>query len=74
MINLLLRGRLNSFLQLLSLRILELLYFRRFDLPSEVSDAEHPRRHEMIPMAIPLAIGLIIAQVIDIKSRLGLSS
>jgi prepilin peptidase CpaA len=74
LLNLALSGRLNTFIQLLALRALELLYFRRFDPFPDSPEMPQAKRHDMIPMAVPLALGLIVAQLLDMKSRLGIGS
>jgi prepilin signal peptidase PulO-like enzyme (type II secretory pathway) len=64
LINLLVRGKFNTAIRMACLRMLELLYFRRLHTPLpddpaplRAGDATH------IPMAVPLAAGLVAAQV-----------
>ena len=73
LINLALSGRLNNVVRILSIRALELLYFRRYDPVIALDDAPEMKRLDMIPMAVPMALGLLIAQLLDIKSRLGVT-
>jgi uncharacterized membrane protein len=71
LINLAVFGRLNTVARMLAIRVLELIYFRRIDaLPEETDPTSQPRR-DTVPMAVPLAIGLIISQAFDVTSRLG---
>lgn len=70
LLNLALAGRLNTVARLLAIRLLEAIYLRRLTLSNDDAPAPSPRR-DMIPMAVPLAIGLIIAQALQLKARLG---
>lgn len=64
LINLALVGKLNNFLRVMALRFLELLYFRKFQTPT--AEEEKPMRASMIPMAVPLALGLILSQILNL--------
>ena len=50
------------------MRLLEALYFRRFETPLP----EDPKTTSHIPMAVPLAIGLIAAQLWQLRSGGGI--
>lgn len=63
-LNLLFFGGLNTVIRYAAMRLLEALYFRRFEtpLPEDVKATSH------IPMAIPLAMGLIVALVWQLRT------
>ena len=64
LINLALVGRLNKVFRIASHRALELAYFRQFHTPvPEAPKASH------IPMAIPMAIGMIIVLYMQVRGR-----
>ncbi len=70
-VNLAVFGKVNAFLRLISYSLLELIYLRRLGLIPEEEHAERPR-HDTVPMAVPLAIGLIAAQAFNITARMGM--
>jgi prepilin peptidase CpaA len=75
LLNLAVIGRLNLVARLAALRLLELLYFRRLDLPS-FSENPSPvaaTSSSTIPMAIPLAIGLLLTQLFDLQTKWGIT-
>ena len=59
LLNLALFGRLNTVVRVGAMRVLEFIYLRRFETP--VPEEEGKGAH--IPMAVPLAVGLVAAQV-----------
>jgi prepilin signal peptidase PulO-like enzyme (type II secretory pathway) len=65
-INLLLLGGLNSVMRTIAMRGLELVYLRRLS----PLDAEKPLPGRHVPMAIPLAIALITAQILTLQGLL----
>jgi len=67
-INLALRGQLDKACRITAIQLLELLYLRRI---TTTVDNTKPLPKNMIPMALPLAIGLIISQVINLQTLLG---
>jgi hypothetical protein len=71
-LNLALFGRLKIVIRFVAVQALELVYFRRFEMPADdpIEEGKPPLR-KSVPMAVPLAIGLLIAQMLDIQSRLG---
>jgi prepilin signal peptidase PulO-like enzyme (type II secretory pathway) len=71
LINLVVVGRLNFLARLAALRLLELFYFRRFELPSSDDSSDRPASPNTIPMAVPLAIGLILTQLLDLQTKWG---
>jgi prepilin peptidase CpaA len=74
LINLAVVGRLNFVARITALRLLELLYFRRFELPAFSDESpQRPASPNTIPMAIPLAIGLILTQILDLQSKWGIT-
>ncbi|MCL2647136.1 MAG: A24 family peptidase [Phycisphaerales bacterium] len=68
--NLALRGQLDKACRITAIQLLELVYLRRINTPTHTDDSK-PLPKNMIPMALPLAIGLIISQVINIQTLLG---
>jgi prepilin peptidase CpaA len=68
LLNLLFFGGLNTVLRYAAMRLLEALYLRRFQSPLP----EDPKTTSHIPMAVPLAIGLLVAQIWQFKSGGGL--
>ena len=71
--NLAVFGKLNAFARWLAYRLLELIYLRRLDVfPEESEQHSEKPQHDTVPMAVPLAIGLIAAQAFDITTRMGM--
>ena len=64
-INLAVAGRLNGVVRLAATRILELIYLRRLPAPPPDDAAPSPATH--IPMAVPLAIGLLLVQYWELR-------
>ena len=63
LVNLAVFGRLNKVVRVGAMRVLEMMYLRRFEVPEvEEGKASH------IPMAVPLGVGLVVAQVWEWKS------
>jgi len=69
-VNLSLRGLLDKACRVTAIQILELLYLRRINV---IKDDSKPLPKNMIPMALPLAIGLIISQIINLQSLMGVA-
>ncbi len=68
LLNLALSGRLNLVMRVAAMRFLEFIYLRRLEMPFSESDATGEQRpRDTIPMAVPLAIGLIISQIWNLK-------
>ncbi|HVX84531.1 MAG TPA: A24 family peptidase [Phycisphaerae bacterium] len=63
LLNLLIAGRLNLAARLAACRILELLYLRKLHLPDE-----EPAKALSVPMAVPLALGVAIAQFLQLRT------
>ncbi len=66
-INLAVAGRLNDVVRLAATRLLELIYLRHF--PPPAPDDATPSITTHIPMAVPLAIGLVFVQYWDFYAR-----
>jgi len=64
LLNLICFGGLNAVIQRGSMRALEALYFRRFQTPLP---EDNPKSTSHIPMAVPLALGLIIAHIWQLR-------
>jgi len=69
-INLALRGLLDKACRVTAIQLLELIYLRRINV---IKDDSKPLPKNMIPMALPLAIGLIISQIINLQSLMGVA-
>ncbi len=62
MVNLAVFGGLNAVLQRIAMRMLEWIYLGRLNMPAP--EEESPmRRAWHIPMAIPLAIGIVAVEI-----------
>lgn len=70
LINLALFGRLNAVISRAAMRILELVYLRRLNLPEEqpASRASH------VPMAVPLFIGIAVAEYLRMRGIAGMGA
>jgi uncharacterized membrane protein YjfL (UPF0719 family) len=64
LLNLVLFGGLNKVVQLGAMRVLEIMYLRRCETPI----AEGARKSSHIPMAVPLAVGLVVAEVWQMRT------
>jgi prepilin signal peptidase PulO-like enzyme (type II secretory pathway) len=70
-INLAAFGKLKTFTSYLAVQGLELAYFRRFQMPAQDPQEQgKPALQRSLPMAVPLAIGLVLAELIDLQARL----
>ena len=65
-INLAVAGRLNGVVRLAATQLLELIYLRRF--PAPLPDDAAPSAATHIPMAVPLAIGLLLVQTWELRT------
>jgi prepilin peptidase CpaA len=63
LLNLLIAGRLNLAARLAACHLLELLYLRKLHLPDE-----EPAKALSVPMAVPLALGVAIAQFLQLRT------
>ncbi|HVS72975.1 MAG TPA: A24 family peptidase [Phycisphaerae bacterium] len=63
LLNLLIAGRLNLAVRLAACRLLELLYLRKLHLPDEET-----AKALSVPMAVPLALGVAIAQFLQLRT------
>jgi hypothetical protein len=68
-VNLAAFGHLNRVARFASYRVLEVLYLRRLEYDAPAT----PQRSAStaVPLAVPLALGLIIAPFVDLGGRLG---
>jgi prepilin signal peptidase PulO-like enzyme (type II secretory pathway) len=65
-LNLLAMGRLNNAMKMLAMQGLELVFLRKFP-----RDESHALGGRHVPMAVPVAIGLVVAQIVNVQAVLG---
>jgi prepilin peptidase CpaA len=69
-LNLLLAGQLNVHARLLAHRVLQTIYLKKIE-PLD-NPGEKPLPARMVPLGVPFAIGLIVAQLFDLQTALGI--